>query len=126
MKRPGALAEVAAWTETRQEFHYHLADFLDQFYLAPDAAMLTEEPTRLAGKVEQGDVFDAYLAAVAVSLARLIRAFPPAWACHESRKLRSPWFAHPGRALRATLLLESPTPFRERNLFVSENALGRA
>ena len=35
-------------------------------------------------------------------------------------------FAHRGRALRATLLAESPAPFRERNLFVSANALSRA
>ena len=36
------------------------------------------------------------------------------------------WFASPGAALRATLLLESPAAFRERNFFVSENALERA
>ena len=37
-----------------------------------------------------------------------------------------PWVAWPGAALRATLLAESPAPFRERNLFVSANALSRA
>jgi len=42
------------------------------------------------------------------------------------RALRHPWFAHRGGALRATLILESPAAFRERNLFVSENALSRA
>jgi hypothetical protein len=71
-------------------------------------------------------VADAYLAAVAVSLARETGDSPPAWAWQEARKLRRPWFAHPGAALRATLLAESPAPFRERNLFVSANALARA
>jgi hypothetical protein len=88
--------------------------------------MLAEEPERLAARYGEGEVGDAYLAAVAVSLAREIREPPPSWAWHDSRKLRRPWFAHPGRALRATLLAESPVPFRERNLFVSANALSRA
>jgi hypothetical protein len=43
-----------------------------------------------------------------------------------AEKLRTPWFAWPGPSLRATLLAESPAPFRERNLFVSANALTRA
>ena len=88
--------------------------------------MLSVEPGRLAGRFSGGDVADAYLAAVAVSLAREVAAPPPAWAWSDDRKLRQPWFAWPGPALRATLLAESPAPFRERNLFVSANALSRA
>lgn len=88
--------------------------------------MLTEEPRRLPAVYEGGEVGDAYLAAVAVTLAREVGAAPPAWAWDESRKLRAPWFASPGPSLRATLLVESPAPFRERNLFVSANALSRA
>jgi hypothetical protein len=107
-------------------FVFHLADFLDQFYLNSRPEMLAEEPARLSDRIEEGNVADAYLAAVAVALARQIHVNPPAWAWQESRKLRSPWFASPGRAIRATLLLESPGPFRERNLFVSANALTRA
>jgi hypothetical protein len=88
--------------------------------------MLQEEPSRLAGRIDAGDVADAYLAATAVSLARSLSMVPPPWARHPDRALRRPWFASPGAAVRATLLLESPAPFRERNLFVSENALTRA
>lgn len=69
---------------------------------------------------------DAYLAAVAVALSRSAGVVPPVWTQGTGRALRSPWFAHPGGALRATLILESPASFRERNLFVSENALSRA
>jgi hypothetical protein len=126
MRRPGSLAEVAAWSKDRTAFSFHFADFLDQFYLERRAGMLTEEPMRLANKVEEGNVADAYLAAAAVALARLIPVDPPAWAWQEDRKLRKPWFASPGPAIRATLLAESPAPFRERNLFVSANALSRA
>ncbi|MBI4604461.1 MAG: hypothetical protein HY721_21070 [Planctomycetes bacterium] len=126
MRRPRSLAEVAAWSDSRRAFSFQLADFLDQFYLERRPEMLSEEPERLARRIEEGDIADAYLAATAVSLARLAGAHPPAWAWQESRKLRRHWFASPGRAVRATLLAESPAPFRERNLFVSENALSRA
>jgi len=123
--RPGSLAAVAALAEDRRAFAYALAEFLDQFRLERRVVMLADEPARLSTRYESGDVSDAYLAAVAVSLAREIGARPPSWAWAESRQLRRPWFAHPGDALRATLLAESPAPFRERNLFVSANAISR-
>lgn len=126
MRRPCSLREVARWSDSRKAFSYHLADFLDQFYLERRKEMLLEEPERLEGKITDGGVADAYFAATAVYLARLIMFNPPAWAWQESRKLKYPWFASPGRAIRATLIVESPAPFRERNLFVSENALSRA
>lgn len=126
MRRPRSLAEVARWSDSRDAFGRHLADFLDQFYLDRRSEMLAEEPRLLGTAMEDGAVADAYLAATAVALARLIKSDPPAWAWNEIRKLRSPWFASRGRAVRATLLAESPAPFRERNLFVSSNALSRA
>ena len=126
MRRPRTLAEVAAWSESRAAFARHVAEFLDQFYLERRSEMLAKEPARLAGRIAEGDIADAYLAAVAVDLARLMRVHPPRWAAQADRKLSTPWFASRGRAIRARLLLESPAPFRERNLFVSENALSRA
>jgi hypothetical protein len=126
MRRPDSLAEVASWTGHRAEFHYHLADFLDAFRRAPGVSMPEQEPEPLRGRFDGGDVCDAYLAAVAVSLGRGIGVAPPGWAGGPDRRLRTPWFASPGPAIRATLLLESPAPFRERNLFVSANALSRA
>ena len=126
MKRPASLAQVAEWTLRDVGFSRQLADFLDQFAIERRAEMLDEEPVRLRGQVTDGDVRDAYLAAVAVSLARQIDVPPPRWAWADDRKLREPWFASSGPAIRATLILESPAPFRERNLFVSSNALARA
>lgn len=126
MRRPASLAEVAEWTNDRRTFHLNVSDLVDEFRRSPTKLRLAEEPRRLAEVYDDGDVADAYLAAVAVSLAREIREPPPAWAWAEDRKLRRPWFAWPGPALRATLLAESPAPFRERNLFVSANVLSRA
>lgn len=77
MRKPGSLREVAAWSQDQSEFHYRLADFLDQFRLQAEAAMLTHEPEPLAGRIQSGEVCDPYLAAVAVALAREIRSTPP-------------------------------------------------
>lgn len=123
--RPSSIAEVERWSGSSQEFWFNVRDFLDEFRRLKDPAMLEEEPAR-SRLADLAEVVDAYLAAVAVSLARELEAVPPQWSLAEDRKLRSPWFAHTGWRLRATLIAESPAPFRERNLFVSENALSRA
>ncbi|PYS51694.1 MAG: hypothetical protein DMG13_18180 [Acidobacteria bacterium] len=69
---------------------------------------------------------DAYLAATAEWLAWKFNLQAPRWAFDQTRSLRRPWFASQLASMRAVLLLESPAPFRSRNLFVSENALSRA
>lgn len=126
MKRPGSLVEVAAEAKSLKDFGYALVEFLDQFYSEKRAEMVSQEPPLLREQLHDDGLADAYLAAVAVHLSRSIAAMPPAGTRGGERFLRRPWFASPGYALRATLLLESPAAFRERNLFVSENALSRA
>jgi hypothetical protein len=125
--RPKNLKEVAELTAGSESFDRCLANFLDEFYSAPNAKALEDRPQLLAPKFgEAGRVQDVYLAAVAEELAR-IRQFPvPTWTMEETRKLHRPWFASPLAALRTVLLLESPSTFRSRNLFISENALSRA
>ena len=125
--RPQSLAEVAQRVAGGESFDLCLANFLDEFYAAPQAAALSAAPVLLwpaAG--ELGRVQDAYLAAAAEELARGYGLVPPDWIEDETRKLHRPWFASPLGALRAVLLLESPPGFRARNLFVSQNALSRA
>lgn len=124
--RPKTLAEVAELAASGDSFDRCLANFLDQFYCAPNAAALQETPGLLAPQFgELGRVQDAYLAATAEELARAHNLLAPPWAANEARELRRPWFASPLASLRAVLLLESPPAFRARNLFVSENALSR-
>ena len=125
-QRPKSLVEVAEWSETDEELSYNLRDFLDEFKRLRDPVMVRDEPISMIGRVDLGEVADAYFAAVAVSLAREVEAVPPLWSLADARKLRKPWFAEPGPHIRATLIAESPGPFRERNLFVSRNALSRA
>ena len=124
--RPKTLAEVAQLTAAGDSFDRCLASFLDDFYEAPAAAALAQEPALLAPLFGGlGRIQDAYLAATAEELAQRFNVPLPNWTESEARKLRQPWFASPLAALRAVLLLESPAAFRSRNLFVSENALTR-
>ena len=125
--RPKTLAKVAALAAQGDSFDRCLANFLDEFYAAPDAAALADTPGLLAPHfVDTGRVQDAYLAATAEELARRFSLPQPDWTVGEDRQLHHPWFATPLAAVRAVLLLESPPAFRARNLFVSENALSRA
>lgn len=124
--RPRTLAEIALLTRRGQSFDVCLANFLDEFYAAPDESALSEPPELLASESgDQGLVQDAYLAATAEYLAAAHRFNIPAWVVDDDRKLHRPWFASQLASLRAVLLLESPPSFRSRNLFVSENALTR-
>ena len=124
--RPHSLAEVASRTTDARTFEFELADFLHEFASRGDATMLAEPPAVLQGRCPQGYIYDAYLAAVAVSLVARLDASSPAWTIEPARILREPWFAIPGRHMRALLLVESPAAFRERNLFVTANALSVA
>jgi hypothetical protein len=124
--RPTTLAEVADLAARGESFDRSLANFLDEFYAAPSARALLNEPALLDSHfADLGLVRDAYLAATAEELARQFNLPQPEWVNAESRKLHRPWFASPLAALRTILLLESPPGFRSRNLFVSENALAR-
>ena len=125
-QRPDSLAEVSRRTADERAFEFELADFLHEFAYHSDEGMLAEVPALLCDHYRKGAVFDAYLAAVAVSLSVRSGWPAPAWTRAPSRVLREPWFANPGRHMRALLLVESPAAFRERNLFVSANALSVA
>lgn len=126
MRRPASLVEVAALSRSRTDLGYAVVEFIDQFKIQKSAAMLMDEPPFLRARLNDDGVADAYLGAVAVHLSRSIGVVPPVWTGGPARFLSQPWFASPGASLRATLLLESPAAFRERNLFVTENALERA
>jgi hypothetical protein len=124
---PRTLAQVAELAAQGESFDFCLRNFLDGFYAHPNVAALQSEPQKLAERNPRyGQIEDAYLAAAAEWLAWKYDLSPPSWIFDKTRALRRPWFASSLAALRAVLLIESPAPFRSRNLFVSENALTRA
>ena len=124
--RPQTLAEVADAAASPEDFHNHLRDFLHAFKAAPAREKIAVEPSVLRAKFTGGEIADAYLAAVAVELSFDLAKARPAWTRKPERALQNPWFAAKSDELRIVLLHESPAGFRERNLFVSENALSVA
>ena len=123
---PSSLSQLADQTLSGQDFGYLLGDFLDAFYRRPRPDALAGEPASLGGQSDKGTMRDAYLAAVAESLAARQGWPPPGWVRGSTRFLHRPYFSIQGAAFRATLLLESPPAFRSRNLFVTANAMSRA
>lgn len=124
--RPPTIAAVAAESASMEDFHANVRDFLHEFRLEPQRERLADEPALLREKFSDGNIADAYLAAVAVELSFDLACARPAWTRGSERTLDRPWFAARSDDLRIVLLHESPAGFRERNLFVSENALSVA
>jgi len=124
--RPKTLAEVAALARDGDTLGYFIAEFLDEFYAEPLAERLAEEPRSLTGMLKDDGLADAYLAAIADHLGRQYKMQRPQWAFGPGRMLANPWFALKSHGGQMCMLIESPSAFRERNIFVSANALSRA
>ena len=118
-----AVGKIAAGSG---EVSFAIRDFLDGFYEKPVAESLAEEPPQLAGKIPDGARLDAYLAAIAEHLCRMNGWRAPAWTSEPERFLELPWFCMNTHAGRMLLLMDSPSAFRARNIFVSADALARA
>ena len=125
-QRVQSLAAVGEIIAGGGEFSYALRDFLDGFYEQPREDAVVGEPPHLAGVVADGEKLDAYLAAVAEHICRMHGWRAPLWTRDASRFLELPWFAMHSHAGRMLLLMDSPSAFRARNIFVSADALSRA
>lgn len=129
-KRPQSLAEIARESSALEDFGRHVRDFLHEWNRAKRegkeiAPMFADEPRVLATAFNQGDVCDAFLAALAAHLAEQAEACAPDWARGAGRYLAEPWFPSDGEVLRVELRRDALPPFRERNLFVDARALDR-
>ena len=128
MSRPQNLREVASATIAgTKSFGNAIDEFIDTFYLDhPDKARqqrrLNEPP------VIVGDPFiDAWIGAVGEHLARRWNLDVPAWTRRpEHYQLSRPAFVPDSKALRGTLIAESPPAFRARMIFTFVEPLQRA
>jgi hypothetical protein len=121
--RPEKIAEIARRVAGREDrFDPAVREFLDSWQGMSQqsrAQALTEEPLRL------GDVEDAYLGALAEHLASEEGLSAPAWTESPRRFLHDPFFAGGLEALKALLIVESPSAFRRRLIFISADGLSR-
>lgn len=121
-QRPASLADLAERVNSgNQAFGLGIREFLDTFYSKEFNKFETiqEKPILL------GDYRDLYLAATAEQLARGYRIEIPDWSNNHGKSLLFPYFPGKTQAMKSFLLVESPTAFRRRLLFVSKNALDR-
>jgi hypothetical protein len=124
--RIGSIALLARESKTASFFSLGLSDFLDGFYEQPSGGKLEDEPVSLKSTLEDEGYADAYLAALAEHLALRFQLPVPAWTQNPKRVLKTPRFAFGSEEGQIFLLMESPTAFRKRHIFISADGLSRA
>ncbi len=122
--RPRTLAEVANCARSFGGIDMFVREFLDEFYGERDPIrknlMLYPEPP-LSDNARE----NAYLAAVAEHLALRNMMSVPSWVNSPTRFLRSPYFPAGLESLKAICVVESPSAFRRRLIFVDADPLSR-
>jgi hypothetical protein len=108
----------------RQLFGIKIANFADDFRRASleQKLKMVEKPALHFNK----RIENSYFAACVEYLCLESHIPMPGWIHKKQYFLKEPFFAGGLESLKAFLLVESPLPFRRRNIFVSENALERA
>ena len=122
LEPPGSLfcASVRMLEDGERSWRRHLMDSVDAVRRSRSAAELETAPS-----LELPARLRALLAGVADTLAAECGAGAPAWT-HGVGPLDRPWFVSGYENLKASALVESPVPFRSRNVFVLANFLDRA
>ena len=131
IRRPTSLREIAAESESYHDFGMNVKDFLHEYASArkrglPLEGMFAEEPVLLKERFAEGNICDAFLAGLGDYLCRINRIQTPVWAQAESRVLEHPWFALEYPEMRLLLLRDTPSAFKEKNIFIFESAMNVA
>ena len=108
--------EILRATSDSKFMFAQMADFLNG--LSPQSF---SEAVSVAPRTSLSEEDQNYLAATIEYLSKKKRVPAPDW-LEEITPLAEPWFASDLLSLRLHLLLNSPPPFRKRNLFVDSTA----
>ena len=131
-QRPESLREIAERADSIEAWGLALGDLLDEIsfrrgHSTAIASCLKAEPPLLRGKFTQGEVADAFAAALAEHFAaEYLPENPPTWTRGRERFLASPWFADDSPKLRDYLLKNAPPAFRDHGVFIDLISLSRA
>jgi hypothetical protein len=83
------------------------------------------DPSSYQAKFKEGIICDAFLAATADYLSRINAILTPAWAFGQNRALEIPWFCDESKEFRLMLLPDTPSAFKDKNLFILPLCLER-
>lgn len=101
-----------------------MANFIDEFNRSSrekKQKMVEEFPF----KGIKNKKYAAYIAAMVEELCFTNNIDIPEWVFDKKYSLKEPFFVGGLESIKAFLIVESPLPFRRRNIFVSENVLKR-
>jgi len=107
-----------------ENIRFLLANFIDEFNrssLEKKQKMVEEFPF----KGIKNKKYAAYIAAMVEELCFTNNIDIPEWVFDKKYSLKEPFFVGGLESIKAFLIVESPLPFRRRNIFVSENVLKR-
>ncbi len=122
--RPKTLREIAERAEDLSHFGREFADWLHTLRTLSSApqvlSALKEEPPLLRNRFPEGNTSDAWLAAYADHISNHLGVSSPKWSLSPDRIAREPWFSTDGKHSRLLALRDSPSAFKNRNLFTSK------
>lgn len=123
LSRPMTARAVARSAASLEEYGRNLRDWFHEIRHFSSRKQLADavrvRPRRMAARLEQGAIADAFLAGQVEYLCRRAGLRPPRWTRDECYVLAEPWFSLPGRRDRTQLLLLTPVEFRNRNVFTT-------
>ena len=131
-RRPESLSELAEHADSIEAWGLALGDFLDETAYRrqrglPIASCLQAAPPLLRERFPQGELADAFAAALATQLAAdHLQASPPAWTQARERFLASPWYADDSPKLREYLRTSTPAAFQKHGIYIDAISLSRA
>jgi hypothetical protein len=107
-----------------ENIRFLLANFIDEFNRSS-----LEQKQKMVEKFPFKGIKDkkyaAYIAAMVEELCFTNNIDIPDWVFDKKYSLKEPFFVGGLESIKAILIVESPLPFRRRNIFVSENVLKR-
>jgi hypothetical protein len=130
-QRPKNLGDVADRAVSLDSWGLALSDLLDEIACRRENRIEIEScvrtpPPLLRGKFQDGDIADAFAAALAEYVtSEQIGVPPPSWVSEPERFLIEPWYPDESPRIREYLAKAAPRAFRVHGIFIDLDSLVR-